>query len=188
MVLVSSMTPLFVLLIRSLPFVNSSFIYFQAAVGGYGFALFLPIILEESLNFTQERSFLLSTPPTIFGVAVSITISYISDHTHIRGPYVFALCFPAIIGLCMITYLQNSWARYVGAFVGLAGYLSMAPAMLAWQANNIRGIAKKSVATAIIIMASGVSGIYTSLVFRQQVCSSISLFLAIGSESGIRGS
>ncbi len=39
---------------------------------------------------------------------------------------------------------------------------------LAWQANNIRGDAKRAVATAILISMSGVGGIYSSLVFRQQ--------------------
>lgn len=44
----------------------------------------------------------------------------------------------------------------------------LVPTTLAWQANNIPGDAQKSVASATLIMASGVGGTCSSLVFRQQ--------------------
>ena len=38
-----------------------------------------------------------------------------------------------------------------------------------WQSNNLRGDAKRATATAVMITLSGIGGIYSSLVFRQQV-------------------
>lgn len=58
--------------------------------------------------------------------------------------------------------------RYFGTFLGQAGVNGLIPTTLAWQANNIPGDAQKSVASATLIMASGLGGIYSSLVFRQQ--------------------
>lgn len=45
--------------------------------------------------------------------------------------------------------------RYIGTF-------------LSWQQNNVVGDAKRSVSSAILVSASGISGIYSSLTFRQQ--------------------
>jgi uncharacterized membrane protein YfcA len=63
---------------------------------------------------------------------------------------------------------SNNTHEYVGTFLGEAGVSGSIVTTLAWQTNNVRGDAKKSVASAILIMASGVGGIYSSLVFRQQ--------------------
>lgn len=58
-----------------------------------------------------------------------------------------------------------------GSFLGFAGVNGFIVTSLAWQSNNIRGDAKRSVSTAIIVMMSGVGGIYAGLVFREQVSS-----------------
>jgi len=156
------------------------------AIGGYSFSLSLPIILENSLGFSEELSFILTTPPTLFGVLVAGFISWLADKTQLRGPYVFIQAILAIVGFCMIGFLHSPYPKYVGrfhydaysnillkinlgAFLGQAGTNGFVLTSLAWQANNIRGDAKRSVSTAIIVGMSGVGGIYSSLVFRQQV-------------------
>ena len=63
-----------------------------------------------------------------------------------------------------------TFVRYIGTFLGEAGVNGLVVTSLAWQANNVRGDAKRAVASAIQIMMSGIGGIYSSLVFRQQVC------------------
>ncbi|KAE9374310.1 MFS general substrate transporter [Stipitochalara longipes BDJ] len=145
-----------------------SFMYMTGAIGGYSFTLFLPIILEDSLGFSQELSFILSTPPIIFAVLVGGFISWLAGETRLRGPFIIVLGIFALVGFCMMGFLSNATARYVGVFIGEAGVQNFVVTSLAWQANNIRGEAKRAVATAFIVMASGISGIYSSLVFRQQ--------------------
>jgi putative effector of murein hydrolase len=58
--------------------------------------------------------------------------------------------------------------RYAGSFLGTAGGSGLVVTVLAWQQNSVIKDAKRSVVSAIVIGASGISGIYSSLTFRQQ--------------------
>lgn len=148
---------------------HSSFMYMTGAIGVYAFLFFLPLILRNGLGYSLELSFILSAPPAIFSVIVAMGISWLADKTRLRGPFVIIQGLIAIIGLCMTGFLSSPTPRYVGTFLGEAGVNGLVVTCLAWQANNIRGDAKRSVASAIQIMISGIGGIYSSLVFRQQV-------------------
>lgn len=155
------------------------------AIGGYSFTPFLPIILKDSLNFSQELSFILNTPPVIFSILVRYGFSWLADKTHMRGPYIVVEGVLALVGFVLEGFLTNPWGRYVGSlceyplscrrlmnlgvFIGYCGVNGFVVTSLAWQRINIRGDAKTSVATAITFMMSGIGGIYSSLVFRQQV-------------------
>jgi cyanate permease len=139
------------------------------AVGVYAFLFFLPLILRKGLGYSLQLSFILSTPPALFSVVEALAISWLADKCQLRGPFVVFQGIIAIIGLCMTGFLKTPTPRYAGTFLGVAGVNGLVITCLAWQANNIRGDAKRSVATAIQIMASGIGGIYASLVFRQQV-------------------
>jgi cyanate permease len=143
--------------------------YMTGAIGVYAFLFFLPIILRNGLGYSLQLSFILSAPPAAFAVIFALGISWLADKTQMRGPFVVFQGLVAIVGLCMTGFLTHPTPRYVGTFLGEAGVNGLVVTCLAWQANNIRGDAKRSVATAIQIMVSGVGGIYSSLVFRQQV-------------------
>lgn len=58
---------------------------------------------------------------------------------------------------------------FTGTFLGYAGAIGLVVTSMSWMANNLRGDGKRAVATAIMISVSGIGGIYSSLVFRQQV-------------------
>ena len=75
----------------------------------------------------------------------------------------------AVIGLAMIGFLEKSTPRYVGAFLGEAGTNGVIVTGMAWCQNNIRGDAKRAVGTGIQIIVAGIDGVYSALVFRQQV-------------------
>jgi hypothetical protein len=68
----------------------------------------------------------------------------------------------------MTGFLDNPWARYVGTFLGYAGATGLVVTSMAWMTNNLRGDGKRGVATAVMISLSGVGGVYSSVVFRQQ--------------------
>jgi hypothetical protein len=76
--------------------------YMTGATGGYSLTPFLPIILNDSLSFSQELSFILSTPPVMFAVLVGEFISWLADRMHMRGPFIVILGIFAIVGLCMM--------------------------------------------------------------------------------------
>jgi hypothetical protein len=137
--------------------------------GVYAFAFFLPLILRQGLGYSLELSFVLSAFPPCFAVLVLIVVSWFTDKYRIRGVPIVCQRVLGIIGLCMTGFLDAPVPRYIGTFLGYAGNLSMVVTSMSWMANNLRGDGKRAVATAVMISVSGVGGIYSSLVFRQQV-------------------
>ncbi|KAF4971573.1 hypothetical protein FSARC_1639 [Fusarium sarcochroum] len=145
-----------------------SLMYMAGAVGVYAFLFFLPIILRGGLGYSLEMSFILSTPPSLFAVVSAMTISWLADKVKLRGPFVILQGLVGVVGLCMTGFLDSPTPRYIGTFLGVAGANGLVVTALAWQANNIVGDARRAVSTAILISMSGVGGIYSSMVFRQQ--------------------
>ncbi|KXJ86929.1 major facilitator superfamily domain-containing protein [Microdochium bolleyi] len=145
-----------------------SLMYMAGAVGVYAFLFFLPIILQNGMGFTRELAFILSAPPALFSVVEALTVSWLADKYRLRGPFVIFQGLVGIVGLCMTGFLSAPAPRYIGTFLGEAGVNGLVVTTLAWQSNNLRGDAKRATATAVMITLSGVGGIYSSLVFRQQ--------------------
>src|ERR1700760_3951191 len=119
--------------------------YMSASVSIYGFLIFLPVILRQGLGYSLTLSFLLTAPPAAFSVIFALIISWLADKYRVRGPFVFGEALLSIVGLAMIGFLYSPTPR------------------------NIRGDAKRSVGTAIQVMMASIGGIYSALVFRQQV-------------------
>ncbi|KAI0173435.1 MFS general substrate transporter [Hypoxylon sp. FL1284] len=142
--------------------------YSAGAVGVYAFLFFLPLILRDGMGYSQELAFVLSAPPALFSVVEGLAVSWLADRARLRGPFVVAQGLVAVLGLCMTGFLAAPVPRYVGTFLGEAGVNGLVVTTLAWQANNLRGDAKRACATAVMITISGLGGIYSSLVFRQQ--------------------
>ncbi|EXJ61414.1 uncharacterized protein A1O5_11729 [Cladophialophora psammophila CBS 110553] len=145
-----------------------SFVYMAGAAGVYGLLLFLPIVLRRGLGYSQTASYLLAAPPAAAAVIFTFVVSVLSDKYHVRGPFVLLEGSLAIIGLCMIGFLDSPTPRYIGSFFGSCGSNALIVTAASWQQNNIRGDAKRSVLAAFQVMSAGVGGIYSALVFRQQ--------------------
>lgn len=137
--------------------------------GLYGFLFFLPIILKNSFGYSQVASFCLTAPPAAFAIVVVLAISWIADKTRVRGPYAVLECIIAVVGLAMTGFLKSATPRYIGTFLGVAGTTALIATSLAWGQNNIRSDARRNVVTVIQIVNAAVGGIYSALVFRQQV-------------------
>jgi cyanate permease len=143
----------------------------SGSCGTYGFLFFLPLILRKGLGYSQSLSFCLTAPPAAVAVIYALTISWAADKYRVRGPFILMHCVLGIVGLCMIGFLDPPTPRYIGSFLGECGTNGLIVTGLAWGQNNVRGDAKRSVATAIQVMMAAVGGIYSALVFRQQVSS-----------------
>lgn len=141
----------------------------SGAAATYGLLLFLPVVLRRGLGYSQTMSYLLAAPPAAAAVVFTFTISWISDRFRFRGPFVVLEGILAIMGLCMIGFLESPTPRYIGAFFGSSGSNALIVTAAAWGQNNIRGDAKRSVTAATQVMSAGIGGIYSALVFRQQV-------------------
>lgn len=86
-----------------------------------------------------------------------------------RGIFVIAECASGVAGLAMTGFASDPVPRYIGTFLGLGGINCLIATNLAWAQNNVRDDAKRSVVTVIQISVASIGGVYSSLVFRNQV-------------------
>lgn len=68
----------------------------------------------------------------------------------------------------MIGFSNNVGVRYTGVFLATAAANANVPAVLTWQANNIRGQWKRALCSATLVGAGGIGGIIGGTVFRTQ--------------------
>lgn len=99
---------------------------------------------------------------TAFGFA------YIGDKYQRRAPIIAIQSLICLVGLMLVAYVKSNPVRYFGVFLGTMGAQGNIPAILTYQANNIRMQSKRSVASALQIGFGGIGGILASTVFRQR--------------------
>lgn len=146
-----------------------AWLYLIAATVTYSFSLFLPIILEDELHYSTALAQVLSFPPYAVAAPWIFITAWIGDKYRVRGWLIVFNCTVALVGLVLITFATNSPnARYAGCFLGVSGGNSNVPTILTYMHNNIVGQTKRSVASAVLVGASGISGIIAATIFRQQ--------------------
>lgn len=99
---------------------------------------------------------------TAFGFA------WIGDKYNTRAIIIAIQSMICLVGLMLIAYVENHGVRYFGVFLGMMGGQGNIPAILTYQANNIRMQSKRSTASALQIGFGAIGGIIASTVFRQQ--------------------
>ncbi|PKX93349.1 putative phthalate transporter [Aspergillus novofumigatus IBT 16806] len=113
----------------------------------YAIAYFLPIILQQGMGYSVGASQCLYR---VRGVLVAINS---------------ILC---LIGLPILGFHSNNAVRYFGVFLATAGANANIPAIMAYQANNVRGQWTRACSSATLVGFGGIGGIVSSLVFRSQ--------------------
>merc|ERR1711939_454730 len=116
-------------------------IFFSITTQAYAIAYFLPIILHENMGFSIGASQCLVAPPYAFAGILMFATSWAGDRWHMRGPVLIFNCLVCFVGLPLMGFVQSSGVRYFGVFLTTAGVNANIPAAMAYQANNIRGIA-----------------------------------------------
>lgn len=84
------------------------------AIGIYGYAFFLVVILQ-GMGYSPGRVFLLSAPPAIASVPLSILVSWLADRTKLRAPYVAFMAIVCTIGYVLVAYAKQNGVRYKGS-------------------------------------------------------------------------
>lgn len=131
----------------------------------YAFSYFLPIILT-GMGYTAGDAQLLAAPPFVFAVVTGFACAVISDRIRMRAPAIAVQAVIAIVGLAITAYAEKPGVRYFGTFLGMAGAQGNVPAILSYQANNIRMNSRRSVASALQVGFGAIGGILASTVFR----------------------
>ncbi|OQU98465.1 hypothetical protein CLAIMM_04250 [Cladophialophora immunda] len=139
-----------------------------ATTVAYAISFFLPLILQAQMGYSYGVSQLLSTPPPFCAGFVMLAEGWLSDKYRYRSPVVAFNSTMCIVGLSLLGWTHSPGVQYFGVFLLNSGSQANIPAVLAWQANNIRGQWKRVFCSASIITFGGIGGIIGSLVFRSQ--------------------
>ena len=143
-------------------------IFLSLTAVAYSMAYFLPIILNEGMGFGVAASQCLVAPPYAFAAIVMFLGAWMGDKHHLRGPIIVINSFIAIMGLLLMGYATAPAARYAGVFFVAAGGNASIPAIMAYQANNIRGQWNRAFASATLIGFGGIGGIVGGVAFQPQ--------------------
>jgi MFS family permease len=141
-------------------------LYMLATTNSYSLAYFLPIILRDGMNFSMAKAQCLTAPPYIAAAIAMYIQAYYSDKWRLRGPFIIFNACLGLIGLPLLGYLHNPAMRYFGVFLATICGNANVPAMLTYQANNIRGQWKRALTSATLVGAGGLGGIIGTTVFR----------------------
>lgn len=134
----------------------------------YAIAYFAPIILNQRMGYSVGISQLLSTPPFFFAGVFMYAQGWVGDKYRVRAPIVLWNAIQAIVGLSLLTWPNVAGVQYFGLFLLASAANASIPCAMAYQANNICGQGKRSIASACLVVLGGIGGIVGALVFRSQ--------------------
>lgn len=134
----------------------------------YAIAYFLPIILQQGMGYSVGASQCLVAPPFVFAGIVMFASAWVGDKYRVRGILVAVNAILCLIGLPILGFHTNNAVRYFGVFLATAGANANVPAVMAYQANNVRGQWTRALSSATLVGFGGIGGIISSLAFRSQ--------------------
>ncbi|KAF2219522.1 major facilitator superfamily domain-containing protein [Elsinoe ampelina] len=134
----------------------------------YALAYFLPIILRAGMGFSVGEAQCLVAPPFVFAGIWMYLCGWYGDKYKLRAPVIATNAILQVVGLCLMGYAPTNAVKYFGVFLACAGANCSVPAILTYQANNIRGQWKRAFCSASLVGFGGIGGIIGSLVFRPQ--------------------
>ncbi|TVY41700.1 putative transporter [Lachnellula subtilissima] len=143
-----------------------SALYTLTTTNTYAIAYFLPIILRDGMGFSIAKSQCLVAPPYICAAIIMYIQAHYGDKWHLRGPIIIGNAALGILGLGLLGYLDNSAARYFGVFLATTACNANCPALVTYQANNVRGQWKRAFTSATLIGGGALGGIIGTSVFR----------------------
>jgi hypothetical protein len=114
----------------------------------YAIAYFLPVILVRGMGFSVAAGQCLVAPPYVAAGIAMYGMAVAGDKYRIRGPIVIFGALLGMIGLPMLGYSKNNGVRYFGVFLATISANANIPAILTYQANNIRGKSNPSLCCA----------------------------------------
>ncbi|KAL2816879.1 major facilitator superfamily domain-containing protein [Aspergillus granulosus] len=142
--------------------------YFICASSVYSLAFFMPIILREGMGFTYALAQVLTSPPYLVAVVLSLLMAWISDKFRVRWIVLCVQSVTAIVGLLITLYATPPGVRYFGTFLAVFGTQANVPATLAYGQNQTAQPVRKGVVSAAMIAVGAAGGVTGSTIFRAQ--------------------
>lgn len=142
---------------------------FCSGMSVYSVAYFLPTILSNfgySLWITQ----LLTVPPYVFSLILTIICSIWSDRIGQRSPFII---FPHLLGIAGVAILytctrdgRGIGPRYFAIFLVVGGIYSAVPSFLAWSSNSFAPHYRRATALGCMIFMTNSGGLASTWLFR----------------------
>lgn len=149
--------------------ITSSLQYFVASSSVYSLSYFKSIILQQGLGFDYTKAQLLSTPPYIFAIIMSMIMAWISDKYRIRWQILCLQALIAVLGLLILLYATSQpYVQYFGMFLAVFGTQGNVPGTLAYGQNQTPRVEKRGVVSAVMITVGAAGGVCGSTIFRSQ--------------------
>ncbi|KAL1872319.1 hypothetical protein VTK73DRAFT_1550 [Phialemonium thermophilum] len=126
--------------------------YFSTIMG-LSFSFFFPTI-TQSLGYSTTTTLLLTAPPWIWAILVSLPNAWNADRTGERFLHYFWPAAACIVGYIISATTTGTGPRYFSMFLMTTGYAS-GFVMLAWVSNTIPGPAAKKAAAIAMVNAMG---------------------------------
>jgi hypothetical protein len=110
---------------------------------------------------------LMSAPPYVCAVFVVVLVAHSSDRLHDRAFHAIGGASVCLIGYIILVSVSGNRARYGAVCLSVAGVFVINPVVNAWLTGNIAPGMKKSVATAMAVMANNAAGLVGSNIYLQ---------------------
>ncbi|KAL4790557.1 major facilitator superfamily domain-containing protein [Aspergillus venezuelensis] len=156
--------------IRQPRVIQHFFITLVAMSGFQGLTQYTPSMIK-SFGFGAVRANALASVPVYCGMLWILILSYLSDKTGHRGPFVLiAITWNVISYACLRATPATSgqWHRYGVIAVANVSYASMHVLNIGWLSVYCKSPQERSVAMALVVMAANCAGISGSQIFRTE--------------------
>ncbi|KAF7335782.1 MFS general substrate transporter [Mycena venus] len=131
--------------------------FFSGSTQG-GLAYFEPSIVA-SLGYTSSRAQLMSVPPFAVAFVLCIVTALIADRYNARGLTAAGWSLISLIGFAMWLGSHSKSVRYGSLFLSVSAVNGLAPAIGAWNANNVAPYTRRATALAILTIFTNGGGI-----------------------------
>ncbi|KAF9870999.1 pantothenate transporter liz1 [Colletotrichum karsti] len=137
---------------------------YHTTIMGLSFVFFFPTI-TEALGYDRTVTLLLTAPPWIFAVLVSLPNAWHADKTGERFFHFFIPALTCIVGYIISATTTTTAPRYVSMFLMTVGFAS-GFVILAWISDTIpRPAAKKAAAIAMVNAMGNIGSIPGSYIW-----------------------
>lgn len=143
-----------------------AFLFFANTTVTYSLRFIVPVALLEETSIDGWGSLVITIGALVFAILVTIIMGIIGDRTHTRGPIILVNALFQFIGSAMLGYSDQLGVQLTGFFLTVAGANANLPAIMAYQANNIRGQWKRALTSAILVAFGGIGDIAGIFIFR----------------------
>lgn len=144
-----------------------SFSFFAIITPIYSYSLFLPTIVR-GFGYSPTTSQLLTVPPNMAAFFMVLLTTWLSDRTHLRGPFMLAGASLAVIGYIMLIASDRYLIQYGGTFLVAAGIFPCSPLVMGWLANNLAPHYVRATGTGFQVMLSNCSSFIATFIYVQQ--------------------